>query len=313
VNQIFHPLSLVKVKEILVRSFLKWLGICIGSLVGLILVAGLGATIKANIQLTKNYSTQVETITISNDSASIARGKQWVESGNCIYCHGYDLAGTAFLDDPLIGSIPARNLTPGFGGAGREFTDADWVRAIRHGINPDGRSLIIMPSNDFYHFSDRDLGDIIAYLKSLPAVDKEWHEPEFAPFGKILVGAGAFGGVLIADNIDHTAARPSAPMEGPTAEYGEYLVKVKGCRMCHGENLAGDKNPPNPDAPPVPGILAGSEVAFWSETDFFRTIRTGSTPSGHHMTKFMPWKQFSKMSDDNLKAIWLYLKSITKN
>jgi cytochrome c553 len=291
------------------RSFFKWLGIGLGSLVGLILLAGLGATIKANIQLNKTYSIEVEKIIIPVDAASIARGKQWVASGDCIHCHGSDLAGTAFLVDPLIGAIPARNLTPGLGGAGREFTDADWVRAIRHGINPEGRSLIIMPSNDFYHFSDRDLGDIIAYLKALPPVDKEWPEPKFAPFGKILVGAGAFGSVLEAENINHSAARASVPVEGPTVAYGEYLVEVNGCRMCHGEELTGVKNPPNPAAPAVPGLVAGSEVAFWSEADFIRTLRTGTSPSGHLLTEFMPWKQFRNLSDDQLKAIWLYLRS----
>jgi hypothetical protein len=53
--------------------------------------------------------------------------------------------------------------------------------------------------------------------------------------------------------------------------------------------------------------VAGSEVAFWSEADFIKTIRTGVAPSGHRLTEFMPWKEFKNMSEDQLKAIWLYL------
>ena len=291
------------------RKFFKWLGIILGSLVGLILLTVLGLYLNTNVRLNKTYTVQAETIAIPTDSASIERGKQWVESGACKYCHGDDLSGTAFLDDPMLGRISALNLTPGIGGAGSEFTDADWVRAIRHGINPEGKSLIIMPSSYFYYFSDSDLGDIIAYLKSLPPVDKEWPDPEFTPFGKILVSAGALGSVIEAENINHSAARPSAPTEGVTTAYGGYLVEVSACRMCHGENLTGVENPPNPAAPPVPGIGAGSEVSFWTKAQFMETLRTGATPSGHPLTDFMPWKEFRNMTDDQLKAIWLYLQS----
>jgi mono/diheme cytochrome c family protein len=293
------------------RKFFKWLGIILGSLVGLILLAALGLYLNSSIRLNKTYTVQAETIAIPTDAASIERGKQWVESGACKYCHGSDLSGTAFLDDPMLGKIPARNLTPGKGGAGSELTDSDWVRAIRYGINPEDQALIIMPSSNFYYFSDSDLGDIIAYLKTLPPVDKEWSEPEFTPFGKILVSTGALGKVIEAENIPYSAVRPSAPTESVTAAYGEYLIEVNGCRICHGEDLAGVKNPPNPAAPPVPGLVAGSEVAFWSEEQFIATIRTGAAPSGHTLTEFMPWKDFRNMTDDHLKAIWLYLNSLS--
>lgn len=293
------------------RKFFKWLSIILGSLVGLILLVILGLYVSTSVRLNRIYSVQAETITIPADPASIERGKQWVSSGDCMYCHGSDLAGTPFLDDPMLGKIPARNLTPGKSGAGSEFTVADWVRAIRHGVNPEGHSLIIMPSSDFYYFSDRDLGDIIAYLKSLPPVDEEWPDPELSPLGKILISAGALGKIIEAENINHNAVRPSAPTEGVTAAYGEYLIEVSGCRMCHGEDLSGVKNPPNPAAPPVPGLVAGNEVAFWSEADFIHTIRTGVTPSGHPLTEFMPWKNFRNMTDDQLKAIWLYLDSLS--
>ena len=292
------------------RKFFKWLGIILGSLIGLILLAGLGLYISTNIKMQKTYAVQVEIVTIPSDSASIERGRLWVAS-ECTHCHGLNLAGTAFFDAPQIAKVAALNLTPGKGGAGSEFTDEDWVRAIRHGITPEGRTLIIMPASDFYTFSDHDLGDIIAYLKTLPPVDKEWSDPEFTPFAKVLIGAGAFGKIFEAEKIDHSAARPVAPVAAETVEYGAYLVTVSGCHGCHGEDLGGEKKPPNPDSPPVPGIGPGSEVALWSEAQFITTIRTGVAPSGHVLTEYMPWKNFDYLTDEQLQAIWVYLKSQT--
>jgi mono/diheme cytochrome c family protein len=293
------------------RKFFKWLGVVLGSLVGLVLLLLSGFYISGSIRLNKSYAVPLETITIPADAASIERGEHWVASGACIHCHGSDLAGTALLDDPAVGDVPAVNLTPGRGGAGEEFTDEDWVRAIRYGVDPEGRGLLIMPSAHFYYYSDRDLGDIIAYLKSIPPVDREWPEPELSPLGRILVGAGAFGKMIEAETIDRNAGRPSTPAEGVTAEYGGYLARVSGCRLCHSEDLAGEENPPDPAAPPVPSLAAGSEASSWSEAQFISTMRTGITPDNRPLTEFMPWKEFRHMTDDQLKAIWLYLESVS--
>ena len=73
-----------------------------------------------------------------------------------------------FIDDPALGRVIAPNLTRGRGGVGATFSDADFVRAIRHGVDPSGRPLLIMPADDYTHFSDADLGMIIAYVRSLP-------------------------------------------------------------------------------------------------------------------------------------------------
>lgn len=70
--------------------------------------------------------------------------------------------------------LPAPNLTAGKGGIGATYTDADWERAIRHGIGGDNRVLAIMPSNYFSHYSDADLAAVIAYLKTFPPVDSDF-------------------------------------------------------------------------------------------------------------------------------------------
>jgi len=57
-------------------------------------------------------------------------------------------------------------------------------------------------------------------------------------------------------------------------------------------------------------LTPGGEVGFWSEGQFIATMRTGVTPGGHRLIEFMPWKYFGEMTDDELKAVWLYLQSL---
>jgi mono/diheme cytochrome c family protein len=202
-----------------------------------------------------------------------------------------------------IGTIDASDLTPGKGGAGSEFTDANWVLAIRHGINPEGKPLLIMPSSDLYYLGDQDFGEILAYVKSLPPVDKEWPDYSVTPLARILVGVGALGDSITAESIDHTGPRPVAPPAGVTAAaYGGHLVKTFGCASCHGKDLSGGKDP-NPAAPPAPDLMPRGELRLWTQADFITAVRT-------RVAEFMPWKDMRNMTDDELKAVWLDLQSL---
>ncbi len=108
--------------------------------------------------------------------------------------------------------------------------------------------------------------------------------------------------VLQAEGIDHTGARPSAPAAAASAAYGEYLVRSTGCRTCHGAALTGGTSP-DPKSPPAPDITQHGPLRFWSEQVFISQART-------RVGEFMTWKVLNAMSDDELKAVWLYLKTI---
>ncbi len=289
-------------------KLLKWAGIIIGGLVGLILVAAAGLYLLTTARLNKVYDVQTEMIQIPTDAESIARGEVWVNS-LCLHCHDHNLSGKIVFSDPMLANIPSTNLTSGEGGIGASFTDLDWIRSIRHGIGADGRTLVVMPSNDFTHFSDEDLGGIIAYLKTLPPIDSEMSEPVFQPVGRVLAAAGAFGNILPAQIIDHQAVRPPSPPAEVTAEYGNYVIAVSGCRTCHGENLTGGKDP-DPNAPPAPDLSPSGELGIWDEAGFINTIRNGVTPSGKPLSAYMPWADFRNMTDEQLRAIWAYLTSL---
>ena len=284
------------------RKALKWIGIVLSVLIGLIIVVAVALYVSVGARLSKTYTIQPEAVTIPSDAAALERGER-LAAIYCAGCHGEDYGGTAFFNDPALATVNAPNLTPGKGGASSEFTDANWVLAIRHGVDPhEGKPLLVMPSKDLYYLSDADLGAIIAYMKGLPPVDKEWDEYKFTPMAQILLGIGAFGEAIPAEVIDHTGPRPVAPAAGVTTTYGGYLVKTFGCATCHGKDLSGGKDP-NPAAPPAPNLTRSGELRLWTETDFITAVRT-------RVAEFMPWKDMHQMTDDELKAIWLYLNSL---
>ena len=151
------------------RQVLKWLGIGLGILVGVLVVAVASAVLRGNSKLDQRYTIEPEAVNIPADATSIERG-QYLAAVSCAGCHGDDLGGAPFFQDPAMGSIPAPNLTTGVGGAASTYSDADFVRSIRHGVGPDGKALAIMPAQAFWHYSDEDLGAIIAWLRNAPPV-----------------------------------------------------------------------------------------------------------------------------------------------
>ena len=293
------------------KKILKWIGIGLGGLIVLLLLVVGGMMLSTDFRLSRTYDIPAETITIPTDAASLAVGQHWAEM-HCQGCHGPDLGGGPFFEDEQIGHVDATNLTSGEGGIGATMTTADWVRAIRHGIRHDGTSVFIMPSNDFYYLSDADLGSLIAYVKSVPPVDRAIRPRMFTPFAKVLYALGAFGNLLYAESIPHNAARSMPPVVGVTSEYGAYLVNAHGCRSCHGEQLSGGQLS-EPGAPFAHNLTPGGELGGWSEADFFAALREGKTPSGQTIDgDYMPWQGLGKMTDDELRAVWMYLQSQPK-
>ena len=289
----------------------RWIGIAIAGLAALLVVAVAAVYVVSSSRLNKRYSFPEESIAIPTDAASIERGRHLATSiGQCVDCHGDNLAGREFLNAPGIGRFNSANLTRGEGGAGRMFTDADWVRALRHGVGKDGKPLLIMPAQGFSALSAEDLGDLIAYVKSVPPVDRVPPPSDVQILGRALFVAGQIQ-ALAAETIDHGA--PITPMvpRGVTAEYGQYLVRVGGCADCHGPNMSGGPiNGAPPDVPPAANITPGGEIAAWTAQQFIQTIRTGVNPAGKQLNSFMPYKYLGQLSDDELKAMFAYLHSL---
>jgi mono/diheme cytochrome c family protein len=296
----------------MIRKILKWIGIVLGSLIGLLVLAFVVLYIIGSVQWNKmhgKYDVRVETIPIPTDQASIVRGEHIATIRMCRHCHIENLSGQT-AGAPILITLSVPNLTSGAGGVGDTNMDEDWVRAIRHGVGHDGGGLVLMPSRIWYYLSDEDLGALIAYLKSLPPVDKEMPPTDLGPLGRVMLTLGQLPpeiepNVLV---IDHDGPRPVAPQPGLTVEYGKYLATT--CTLCHGGNLNGQTNREGGNVYVAPNLTPGGETGFWSEEKFITTLRTGVTPSGHKLNDFMPWKYFGQMTDEELKAVWLYLQSL---
>ena len=229
----------------------------------------------------------------------------------CEGCHGDNLGGGTMLDDPMIGWLDAANITTGKGGIGDEFTtDEDYVLAIRHGVDPEGKPIFMPAVNSTSHLSDEDLAAIIAYLKTVPPVDNVTRGQNFKPFAKIMMAIGVFPSLPV-ETVSHET-HVTAPARGVSVEYGNYLVSTNDCRDCHGVELAGADYPDPTVKLITPNITPGGEVGYWSEAEFISTLRTGITPGGNQLNEIMPWEIYKLFTDDELKAIYLYLQSLPK-
>ncbi|MBN8616727.1 MAG: cytochrome c, partial [Deltaproteobacteria bacterium] len=119
-------------------------------------------------------------------AADLARGEHLVRDVlACTSCHGDDLGGGIVSEDGAMGRVVASNLTRGSGGGA--LTAAQWEHAIRFGLGRDGRPLVIMPSDQYTAMSAEDLASVIAYLDTVPPVDRELAPTALGPVGRALV------------------------------------------------------------------------------------------------------------------------------
>lgn len=284
------------------RTVLKWIGILLGGLLALVVVALIAIYLITEERLNKVYDIAPESVPISQEALTEDHKFPEVAVTFCRECHGQNLAGQVLEDDPMVGRLVAPNLTSGKGGIGATYSDEDWVRALRHGVGQDGKSLIVMPSNTFYYFSDEDLGYVIATIKNAPPIDNELPETRLGPGARLFVLQEPY--LLTATVIDHTGPRPETPAPEISVEYGKYLSVA--CVDCHGENFAGGDQ-----VGAGLNLTRGGELANWTEQDFIETLRTGIAPDGKKLDlENMPTRVFGKFSDLELRAIFLYIQSL---
>jgi mono/diheme cytochrome c family protein len=288
------------------KRVLKWIGILAG---GLVLVIAVGLALVYGVSsraMSRAYAITPEPLSIPADSASIARGRHIVTAiSSCANCHGDNLAGKKVVDDGVMGRLYAANITRGKGGLDT-YSDADYVRSIRHGIGRDQRPLLAMPAASFFPMDDDDLAAVIAYLKSVPAVDVVVPPKRIGPLARVLYLATDFP-LIEAEEIPHGDPRRPPVPSGVTREYGNYLTTIGGCKGCHLPELNGgvpvEKNV-------FSANLTPTGIGKWTEADFRKAMRNGIRPDGRVISAVMPWPYLRHMTDEELGAIWIYLRSL---
>jgi mono/diheme cytochrome c family protein len=279
---------------------LKWGGSGMAAL-SAVLAGLIGALLLAGVFKLHARSAPPVTLKVAGTEDQIRRG-QSIADGFCSACHSDTGTMTGGLDIgkhfPLpVGSFVASNLTPA--GELSRWSDGDIYRAIRNGVDREGHWLIVMSYTNAGKVSDEDIQALIAYLRSLPAAGQPTPNPpdHLSALGLVMLGAGLLptGKPTSTDSI-------VAPPQGPTVQYGEYIVSYQDCRECHGQKLTGGT--PGQLGPLGPDL---SLVKQWTFEAFAATMRTGVDPNGHTLGKEMPWRPIGRMNDETLRALYEYL------
>ncbi|HJR60184.1 MAG TPA: cytochrome c [Vicinamibacterales bacterium] len=261
--------------------------------------------------------------------ARLERGAYLVRNvAGCLFCHS-DL-------DPSVDGLPVK---AGRDGAGRPFTaeDMPWLtapnltsdqetgaatwtddmlaRAIREGIGHDGRALFpLMPYMNYRRMADEDLAAVITYIRSLPPV-RQTHSKTALPFPMSrLINA-------VPQPLDNPVAPPDVTTP---AKRGEYLATLASCADCHtpmddrgqfvpGMAFAGGSSFKYGDARAKRAAAnltpAPNGIPYYNEELFLEAIRTGRVRD-RQISDVMPWGHYRNMTDEDLRAIFAYLKTL---
>lgn len=279
------------------KRLLRWIGIALASLAGLVVGAYAVMYVLSERVVRHVYPIPAVSISIPADPASIAEGQRLATVRGCFTgCHGKGAVGAVMFDDPMIARIVAPNLTA----AVRKYSDAQLAAIIRYGLRPDGRSVLVMPSEAFIGLTDEDLGNIIAFLKTLPEVAGPGPGISLGPIGRVGLAVGKFK--MVAQAIAETVPPPEANNEEAT--HGRYLARTI-CAQCHGTSLGGFSTP-DFTAPSLRVVTAYSAQAF------AQLMRTGVALGGRNLGTMSPWarQNLSHLTDTEIAALYGYLHAM---
>lgn len=262
----------------------------------------------------------------STGDTSVARGEYIVRSvAVCGHCHAADrnnadgpLSGGMEFKNWRIGTARASNLTPDPETGLGNWSEAEIVRAIRNGQRNDGRLIApVMPYEWFHEMSDADALAVARYLKSLPPVRNPVKQGPSLAF--------KVGKLLFLRPLKNASVASPSPSPDDPVQYGAYLTQHAGlCADCHTQRtgllqkpdrrrLFGGMTDPPEGFPVKPTNITPdpeSGIGKWTEADFVRALRTGVRPNGETLHPFMPWHELRRMTDDDLHAMWVYLRTV---
>jgi mono/diheme cytochrome c family protein len=293
-----------------VNKWLKRGGIAV---VGLVALAASALVVGAQMgerKMNRHIEVKFSPVALRDDAASIERGRYLYLSRGCTECHGVNGGGKEFINDGKGMRVHAPNLTPGQGSAVANYKAEDWVRTLRHGVKPNGKPAIVMPSEDYARLTDDDLASLVAYIRKMPAVDGQGAVLQMPALVKTLYATGVMHDA--AEVIDHSLP-PSQPVpETVSAQHGAYVAN--SCIGCHGSHLSGGTIPGAPPEWPAAANLTpgeGSAMARYPTPEAFaEMLKTGKRPDGTAVSQVMPFLSLKELNDTDVRAVYLHLKSL---
>ena len=279
------------------KRLLRWIGIAFGALLVLALLAYLVVYVVSERTLRRTYPVPHVALTLPTDPEAIAEGRRLATIRGCFAgCHGRAAEGAVLSNQPLIARLVAPNLPA----AARRYNAGQLAAIIRYGLRPDGRSVVVMPSEAFAGLSDDDLARIVAFLRSLPDTPGPGPDITLGPLGRLGFALGQF---RTAAQL-RAAARPLPAARAPQAAQGRYLAQTI-CAHCHGTDLRGESNPEF-TSPPL------QVVAAYPPDAFTQLLRTGVALGGRRLGVMAVTAQrnLALLSDAEIASLYTYLHAL---
>jgi cytochrome c553 len=269
----------------------------LGGIVGLAVIAWGVVWGWSEAIVSRNYTATAETVRAPSSPQQIIVGKRLASVFGCPDCHGADLQGKLFVDEPNVARVHAPNLTL----AAQRLSDAQLAQSIRQGVRPDGRALFAMPSEMYVHLRDEELVAVLGYLRSLPAGGATTPPIEWRTLGRAALVVREFepAPMLVAK------ARRVRPPDASEHARGRHTALI-ACSECHGPDLGGLPGPFGSRGTPSLAIAAAYDIDA-----FRRLMRTGIARGDRELglMSAVARSRFSQLTDDEVDDLHAYLKA----
>ena len=288
----------------MLRRILRFAGYTLGAVIGLFLLALLVVFVWSEAILRRHYEAKPQPL-VAAPPGLVAQGYRLARIHGCLSCHGEGLAGNDVMDVPIVGDIIAPNLPR----LARQRSDEELTIAIRQGIAPGGRGLLVMTSAVHARMPPEETAALIAWIRSLPVTRGEEKPFRLSMLGRLMLVLGDFRLQPIA--VEQYRQQMPADV-GPGFARGRRLA-ASVCAECHGPDLAGGPAPmadTNPsfgrdyNLPPSLDIVGAYDLAA-----FKRLLRTGVPPNGRNlgMMTSVARRDFRYFTDAEIEALHRYL------
>lgn len=276
------------------RRLLRVVGYVVAAIAGLALVAVVAVYLVSWRLLASAPAPQPSRLT-SPTAEQLADAPRQLRALGCVGCHGANLQGNLFFDEPGLAKLYAPNVALLAG----KMSDGQLDHAIRQGIGHDGGPLLVMPSQQYQFLTDSEVAALIAAIRRLPRAGTEQPPKSVGPLGRLGLAIGKFK-TAPATLEEYKSAQ--LPDFGPQFARGRHIVQTT-CVECHGPQLKGKEVKPGTVSPDL--SIAGA----YDLGQFKAMLRTGVGPANKNigMMGEVARSDFSHMTDDEIAAVHAYL------
>lgn len=289
----------------------RWLRVALAALLALAALAGTGVAAGLGLaawRMDRRMEVEAVAVVPATDARALSQGRYLFETPGCAGCHGEDGRGKRMIDGGNF-RVWTPSIVRGPGSAIAGYRAEDWDRAIRHGLRPDGRALMFMPSQDFNRLTDDDLAALVGYVLALPDGPARERVIELPVVVRLVLG---FGGIpSSADRIDHRLPAAQPVPVAVSVAHGRYVAQV--CIGCHRSDFSGGKVPGGPPDWPAAADLralpAGVMSRYADAAALARMFSSGIGADGRKL-EVMPFESLRALSPVDVQALHLFLRSL---